>query len=286
MQPEYLGEVDQILRNPHAFKIKLAMGEDVFTTLSSMKAAGNVSDLANIAGIALPGGTALAHWLSLAAATAPARWLALIGVGSAIAPPLMLVAISVLGTGLVSYGILYSVRRIAQDCKDKRIDVVPKFLNTPLDVLALSLFDLITPLILKAAKADGEFCENEREVVFEYLTQEWGYSEDFVQASIPVILTNIQETPLRKLLAPFSFYIAKNPDCNHSEITEDLMLTFPEIVSADGQITVEEQDFLDSVDLFFKSDLTPKEKYHIKTERLKSSLARQIIRFYPRPDVR
>ena len=50
------------------------------------------------------------------------------------------------------------------------------------------------------------------------------------------------------------------------------MLTFHEIVSADGQITVEEQDFLDSVDLFFKSDLTPKEKYHIKTERLKSSL--------------
>ena len=57
---------------------------------------------------------------------------------------------------------------------DSRVEVIPKFINTPIDVLAIGLFDSIAPLSLKVAAADGKISPEELEVIKSYFVEGWG----------------------------------------------------------------------------------------------------------------
>ena len=63
--------------------------------------------------------------------------------------------------------------------------MVPNFINTPLDVLALGLFDLMVPLALKVASARRRASTRmRRRQLVDYLVGEWGY--DAEPSSMPV----------------------------------------------------------------------------------------------------
>jgi hypothetical protein len=58
--------------------------------------------------------------------------------------------------------------------------VVPKYINTPLDVIAVALIELMLPVSLKIAKADGELHQSELVAIHNFFAEEWGYSSGFV----------------------------------------------------------------------------------------------------------
>ena len=67
---------------------------------------------------------------------------------------------------------------------DLKVRKLPKYINAPLDMLAIQLFDLMVPLMLKVAKADGETSNKEREVIFEVLHYKWGYNAKYGEAAL------------------------------------------------------------------------------------------------------
>ena len=136
--------VDNIVGEPLKFKIKLAIGEDAFTSLKVKNAVVQAWDVAGVATTA-----AVVAKSSVVASTffAPTGWLAVFGIGTAVTPIGWVVA-----AGVVTGGAWYGITRHLKKATASKVTVIPKFINTPLDVLALGLFDLMAPLALRMAE--------------------------------------------------------------------------------------------------------------------------------------
>lgn len=59
-------------------------------------------------------------------------------------------------------GTFYEVSRLFRSYAGRRVDEIPKFINTGLDVLATSALDLLGSLAIKVALMDGTFDATER----------------------------------------------------------------------------------------------------------------------------
>ena len=140
-------DIDRIVVEPLKFKVKLAIGEDAYTSLRVKNAVVQAWDVAGVATTA-----AVVAKSSVVASTffAPTGWLAALGIGTAVTPIGWVVA-----AGVLTGGAWFGITRHLKKASASKVTVVPKFINTPLDVLALGLFDLMAPLALKVAAVDG-----------------------------------------------------------------------------------------------------------------------------------
>ncbi|MDZ7790329.1 MAG: hypothetical protein U5L08_07550 [Xanthomonadales bacterium] len=82
---------------------------------------------------------------------------------------------------------------------DKRSTTVPDFINTPVDVLALALFDLMAPISLKLASVDGAIDPTEREAIESYFVSEWGYSSRFVNEGMAFTESQLPDLSVKEL---------------------------------------------------------------------------------------
>ena len=168
MESDQFSNVKAVVSDPLRFKAKLAIGEDAYGTLRFKNLANDFYEVIGGAGA----GVAVAK-SGIVATTffAPQGFLGLIGLGGAAITPIgWVVAAAVLSGGAV-----FGVRRFLCDMTGSRVTVIPKFINTPIDVLAISLFDLVAPLALKVADIDGEVSVKERKRIKSYFVDEWGY---------------------------------------------------------------------------------------------------------------
>jgi len=239
----WFDDVEIIIRDPDKFKSKLVIGEDAYTTLRLKRRLGEFWNIASTATIA--GGVAQS---SAVASTffAPAWFLSALGV-TAVTPIGWVVAAAVLSGG-ACYGVTHYLRDVSKD----KVIKIPKFINTPIDVLALGLFDLMAPLALKVADADGHIDETEMQCIHAYLTHEWGYDETFIVKGLEFTESKLSEFSIEEQARTLAEFKKANRDCNYDAMSAELMSFLTAIMEADGREDKREKEAIESVQKTFK----------------------------------
>lgn len=231
-------DVRSVLANEERFKVKLGIGSDAFTSLRAGRLVGQLWDLSGAVGtgasvaasntVATTFFSTLATALPWATAATPIGW--------------------VVGAAVASGGAYYGVSRLFKSYSGSRVDEIPKFLNTALDVLGTSVLDLLGSLSLKVASIDGEIDRSERSSMEEYFVEEWGYDRAYVVHALDVLEQNIEKTRLSDMTGSLAEFAKANPDCNFNIIQAELRKLLVEIAEADGHLDEREEMAIERIE--------------------------------------
>lgn len=236
-------DVEKVVRDEMRFKAKLAIGEDAYAELRNANAVRKYWDLFGAVG----GGAAVAK-SSLIATTffAPHGALALVGLGTAVTPVGWVIAAAV-----ASGGAWYGVMHALGGATGSRVTVIPKCINTPLDIIGTKLFDLMMPLSLKIANADGEISGQERQCIQDYFVNQWGYDTTFVAAGMALIAPRLDQFKIAGVADELVAYKKSNPDCNYAVMSRELVAFLREVMESDGVVDEREELVLKRVEGIF-----------------------------------
>ena len=233
----FADENELIVNEPLRFKAKLGIGERAYKLLRAREQLRTFSEAlgvggagAYIAGSTVVAGTFFAKKGMIASA------LSAVGLGAAVATPIGWV----LAAGVVS-GVAYmGVSRLFELSRDDHLVIVPKYINTPMDVIALALIELMLPVSLKIANASGAISDAGRVAILEFYSQEWGYSKAFIARLIEEYERDLDKVSFASLAQSLNEYCAANEDCERNIIVDDLILHLREVIEAGGVIHEQE----------------------------------------------
>lgn len=219
-----------VVADPLRFKHKLRIGEDAYTSLRVSKHVRQAWDVGGVAatGAAVAASPAVAT--TFFASTASGGLLSLIGLGTAAATPVGWIVAAAFASG----GAYYGVMRLARTYGSSRLDTIPKFINTPLDLLAAALFDLIGALAVRLAAIDDVVDDSETALIAEHFITEWGLDPQYVRQALGVLLEETNSKRVKQLAQAVADFQAANPDCNAREMQADLLLFLRDVAEADG----------------------------------------------------
>ncbi len=236
----WFDDVDTIVAEPVLFKSKLGIGEDAYSTLRMKNAVANATSVvgASAAGATVAGSSTVAAFfsnsllVSLGLATTPIGWV----VAAAIA------------SGTACYGISRYLEKYTKD----RVVVIPRFLNSPMDALAISIFDLLAPLAMKIAHADNKIVPSELDYIHGYFVKEWGYDATFVCQGLAFIEFNLDRFNTRDLAGRLTELQKTNVDCHFDSMSREIENFLNNIVEADGVIDHREEQAVADVKRIFE----------------------------------
>lgn len=236
--------IDAPLSHPDCFKKALHIGEDAYTSLRIKKLSLKVLGPLGAAGA----GAAVAKSSLVATTFFPAGGiLGLIGLGTAFTPlPWVIATAALSGTAWAG------IQRKLDDASARRVDQIPKFINTSLDLLAVSIFDLICPLAVKLAAVDGEIHEQERVEIVEYFVGTWGYDKAFVTVAVDMV--HECEYTFDDLVRNLVKYTQSSPDCDAKAISQNVLAFLNEVAEANNGIGKSERDALLEAEKAFTQD--------------------------------
>ena len=230
--------IDAPLSHPACFKQALHIGEDAYRSLTikrqSLKLLGPLGAAGAGAAVAsspvvattfFSGGGMLGvilGWFGIATAATPIGW--------------------VIATAVLSGTAWAGITRMLDGLSSKRVDQIPKFINTPLDLLAVSIFDLICPLAVKLAAVDGEIHEQERAEIARYFVGTWGYDEEFVKVAVDMV-SECEDT-FDDLVRNLVEFTRSNPDCDAQAISRNVLAFLNEVAEASNGIGQSERNAL------------------------------------------
>jgi len=243
--PIYFKDIETIVAEPLNFKAKLAIGEEAYTSLRIKNTVIQVWDVAGVATTA-----AVVAKSSVIASTffAPTGLLAAIGIGTAVTPIGWVIA-----AGVVTGGTWLGVTRHLKKLSAGKVTVLPNFINTPMDVLALGLFDLLAPLALKTACAEGQIEDSKRQLIHHYFVKEWGYDADFVDEGFRYIESNLSEFSIKQLAQTIAEFTNENPDCNFKQMSQELLGFLRNIVAAEGKVNQADEIAIQNIASIFNA---------------------------------
>jgi hypothetical protein len=271
-QTDWFQNIETIVAEPLNFKAKLAIGEDAYTSLKVKNAAFQTWEVAGVATTAV-----VVAKSSVVASTffAPTGFLAAIGFGAAVTPVGWVIA-----AGVVTGGAWVGITRYLKIASANRVTVIPKFINTPLDVLALGLFDLLAPLALKVAEVEGRVGDGDRKLVHDYFVKEWGYDSGFVAEGIRYTESKIGGFSVRDLAKTLVEFTGANPDCNFKLMSQEILAFLRGIGDIDGGADRRKETEIEKIETVFKST----NRFSIK-KSLRSGLGairKTVRRVFPR----
>jgi hypothetical protein len=244
-QVDWFQDIEAIVSEPLNFKAKLAIGEDAYTSLKVKNTVVQVWDTAGVATTA-----AVVAKSSVVASTffAPTGFWAALGFGTAVTPIGWVIA-----AGVITGGAWFGITRHLKSASASRVTVVPNFINTPLDVLALGLFDLMVPLAMKVAEVDGHIAESKRKLIRDYFVREWGYDPDFVVAGTNYIESTLGELSIKQLAQTMAEFASENRDCNFKQMSREILGFLRNIVEVDGQLEQQDETAIEKIEAIFNS---------------------------------
>ena len=237
-------QVQTVVRDPVRFKYKLDIGEDAYESLRLKKYLLDALDAGN--GAIVGFGAAKS---SIVATTffAPSGLLSAIGVTTAATPIGWAIAAGVIGAGLSLAIGKHLVRGGSNQVRG-----VPECINTPLDVLAVGLFDLIGLLGVKVALVDGKFLPSERAELQNYFVTEWGFDETFVTVGLKQLEQDADRYTIREVAEQLANFKKENPDCNYSTMASEILVFLKDLSAVDGVVDEREELAIEKVEAIFK----------------------------------
>ena len=239
--------IESPLVDERAFKVQLAIGEDAYSSSGLFKA---LDAMGGVAGAAAAGGSVAASSAVAGTFFSAGGFLGLVGLGTAATPVGWVLAAAGLSGVAGFYGMKYLRKKLR--AFSPPVEVVPVFINSPIDLLALGLFDLMMPLALKIAKADGEISDDERSRIKEYFTKSWGYEPSLVALGIDWVEEGLPAFEIEDVTKALAVFAKDEPDCNYSAMTDKIVEFLKELIEADGRIHANEERELERVRELFK----------------------------------
>jgi uncharacterized tellurite resistance protein B-like protein len=233
--------VDRVVADSLRFRRKLAIGEDAYTSLRVGK---TVAQLWDVGGVAATGAQVAALPMVATKLFAPGGLLAALGMGAAATTPVGWV----IAASLVSAGAYYGVTRLFRSYSESRVEVIPKFINTPIDLLGAALLDLVGSLSVKIALMDGVIHDAERLAMKDHFISDWGYDPAYVERALAVIEENGEKLSLTQMVESFSAFARANPDCNFTAMRQALVVFLGEVAQADGSLDEREEMAIERVE--------------------------------------
>jgi len=237
--------IQSIIDDDFQFKKKLNIGDEHFTYLNNAK---NLMDF----GESLAGGTAIgfltySSWFASHAVAI--KVLAFIPVLSVSPPIAFIVGSGILGaTGF--FGFKKAKDALLKKSENELMTKVPKYLNTPLDLLGLSLASLMMPVSVKMGQADGELCVVERAQILKYFTDEWGYNSEFIEKLLQAQESKMESFSYKEYAKTLKAVCKKTSEFKLSQVSDEILNFQREIILMDGEIHPEEEKELATLKLY------------------------------------
>lgn len=236
---EGFASIDRVVADPVRFKLRLGIGEEAYASLRLKNNILKVWDIGSWGGT----GAAVASSKVVASTFfAPTGFMALLGLGTAATPVGWVVAAAV-----TSAGAYYGVTRLFGRYAGSRVDTIPKFINTPIDVLGAALLDLMGGLAIRVAAIDGDIDEREIETIVDHFVADWGIDRDYVEQALSVFRANIAKATIKELAGELARFQIANPDCNATAMSGTLTAFLRDIAMADGRLDEREDLAIDAI---------------------------------------
>lgn len=216
--------IEQVVANDLKFKAQLDIGEEAFKSLRLKRYLLDALDAGNgaITGAAIAKSSFVAG-----AFFAPSGLLGALGIGTAVTPLGWAIAAGALGASL---SVIIGKKFVRGH--SSRVKVIPDFINTPLDLLAIGLFDMIATLGLKIASLDGTIDTAERDLIEHYFIHEWGYDAVFVAAGLNKITRELDQHTVEDIAQKLANYKKSNPDCNYKSMSTEILRFLDLVIKA------------------------------------------------------
>lgn len=234
------------------FKAQLEIGEKAYTLLRLKTLSEDVWDSAGV-GFA---GAKVASTLGASGFFGTTGILGLLGIGTAATPLTVIIAAGVV-SGLGWRLFRGYLRSISED----KIITIPKYLNTPLDILAVGIFDLLATLSLKVAKADGMINSSEFDKIVANFVTQWGYDKQFVEAGIAYFYVELDKYDTEKTAQEFAVYLRENPDCNFKAISKGTTSFLEDLASVEDFGYEKKQKEIQKIKEIFATENSNFEKF-------------------------
>lgn len=240
---DFFADSDEVVVNePLKFKAKLGIGDRAYGLLRAREKMTTFSEAIGIGATAssvAASGTVASTFF--ASSGFMASTLSTIGLGAAAATPIGWV----IAAGVISGGAYLGVSNVFEKSKDNGLVVVPKYINTPLDVIAVALIELMLPVSLKIAHADGGMKPSEQRAIQNFFCDDWGYNPGFVSRLISEYRHQIDGVSYSRLATSLGTYCAESKDCDKQAIMTGFIEHLREVIEADNVIHEQEKAQLD-----------------------------------------
>ncbi|MCX2983409.1 hypothetical protein EYC98_21325 [Halieaceae bacterium IMCC14734] len=231
-----------LVQEPLKFKAMLGIGERAYGLLRTREHMSTFSEAigvgATASSVAASGAVASTFFAS---SGFMASTLSTIGIGFTAATPIGWV----IAAGVISGGAYVGVTRMFEKSKDTGLVIVPKYINTPLDVIAVALIELMLPVSLKMAHTGGGMTSAERKAIEAYFADSWGYSSGFVSRLVEEYQEQLDSVSYERLAESLGVYCADSKDCDKEAIMSGFVTHLREVIEADGVVDADEQEQLD-----------------------------------------
>lgn len=131
---------------------------------------------------------------------------------------------------------------------------MPKYINTPIDVLGAALVDLLGSLSLRTAAIDGRIDPSELTCISEHFVQDWGFDPTYVTRALEALIPRSDETRVKAIARDLAEFQAANPDCNGPAMQAELMKFLRELAMADGVLDEREELALEAIERQFQEE--------------------------------
>ncbi len=227
------------------FKQRLRIGEEAYAILRTKK---RVVEIWDTAGAAATGAGIASSSVVAGTFFAPTGLMATLGLaGTAVTPVGWVVA-----AGVVAGGGYYGLARLMNSGTSKLTDTIPKFINTPIDILGAALLDFLGALSMRVSAIDGEIGQREIDATVDYLVRDWGYDRAYVVRTLEVLAGNADKIRIKPVTLELAHFLEANPDCSAAAMQDELLGFLRELVKADGGIDEREELALDAIEATFR----------------------------------